>query len=69
MSAPFPGQRVTWNESGKELFGDTGSTGLLVDVVPDMPGHDGPAGHVLWESGQETWASVSCLERVADGVR
>lgn len=60
---PRPGQRVTWNETGKRLFGDTGSVGLLVDVAHG-PGHDGPAGHILWESGQETWASMDCLEAV-----
>lgn len=55
-----PGQRVTWNETGRDLFGDTGSTGLLVDVTDEL-------GHILWESGQETWASLSCLEPVDAG--
>lgn len=56
-----PGDRVTWNDTGKALFGDTGSEGLLVEVREDYPGQDGPAGHVLWESGQDTWASLSAL--------
>jgi hypothetical protein len=56
-----PGDRVTWNDLGKGLFGDTGSEGLLVEVRDDYPGQDGAAGHVLWESGQDTWASLSCL--------
>lgn len=57
----YPGDRVTWNDQGKQLFGDTGSTGLLVAVEYDRPGFTGPCGHILWESGQETWASLDCL--------
>lgn len=67
MSEPSvaPGDRVTWNDLGKSLFGDTGSEGLLVEVRDGLPGQVGLAGHVLWESGQDTWPSLSCLTRVS----
>ena len=64
---PQPGDRVTWNEIGKRLFGDTGSEGLLIEVRDGFPGQTPGtlAGHVLWESGQDTWPSLSCLTVVA----
>lgn len=66
-SVPTPGDRVTWNDLGKSLFGNTGSEGLLVEVREGMPGQTSGtlAGRVLWESGQDTWPSLWCLERVA----
>lgn len=54
-----PGQRVTWNARGVELFGATKATALVVAI------DDGTA-HLLWETDQETWASLTCLARVAE---
>lgn len=52
-----PEDRVTWNEAGVEFFGATEATALVVAI------DDGFA-HLLWDTGQETWASVSCIKPV-----
>jgi hypothetical protein len=61
-----PGMRVTWNETGEKLFGKTDNSALVTGIDAVSPGHTGPAAHLLWESGQETWASLSCLKQVEE---
>jgi hypothetical protein len=58
---PSPGDRVTWNEQGVALFGPTQATALVVAI-------EGTSAHLLWETDQETWASVSCLQRVPESI-
>ena len=53
------GDRVRFNARGLSLFGGHGAEGLLIRV-------DGEDGNVHWESGQDTRATIDCLERVND---
>lgn len=59
-SRVMPGDRVTWNDLGKRLSGDTGSEGLVVGIT-----EDGESAQVLWESGQYTVPTLSTLSPVA----
>jgi hypothetical protein len=50
-----PGDAVTWNDRGVELFGSTNADGIVLNVG------NGTA-HILWSTDQETWASLSVLK-------
>lgn len=67
MDTIEPGMRVTWNEQGEKLFGKTDNSALVTDIGV-FPGSPNASAHLLWESGQETWASVSCLKRAVDKI-
>jgi hypothetical protein len=54
MSEFEPGQAVTWNETGKRLFGDTKTVGIIMAVTDTTA-------RVLWESGQETEPTLNVL--------